>query len=207
MDKTGNEVKGWNFKTKNSKISDKLQHFVVGSKDYILYPAKDKNLALLARNGKTRVNYNVTSEFSSQSLQVDKKGTLYGITFEGKLWRGTLEGNAIELTLPNLISNSKFLIDKNTLIYSNEKNIFIVDEKFDLLHTFELANRIEDISTFNDNLIIKTNTAIYVWKDGEIKEGTPIETNGLTTANDLDKDGKINLMISRDAFLYNFEIE
>ena len=93
------------------------------------------------------------------------------------------------------------------MIYSNEKNIFIVDEKFDLLHTFELANRIEDISTFNDNLIIKTSAAIYVWKDGEIKEGTPIEANGLTAANDLDKDGKINLIISRDAFLYNFEIE
>jgi hypothetical protein len=207
LDKKGDEVKGWGFKARNSKISDKLQHFVVGSKDYILYPAKDKNLALLARNGKTRVNYNITSEFSSQSLQVDKKGTLYGITSEGKLWRGTLEGNAIELTLPNLISNSRFLIDKNTLIYSNEKNIFIVDEKFDLLHTFELANRIEDINTFNDNLIIKTSVAIYVWKDGKIKEGTPIETNGLTVANDLDKDGKINLIISRDAFIYNFEIE
>ena len=112
LDKKGNEVKGWGFKANNSNITDKLQHFVVGGKDYILYPAKDKNLALLARNGKIRVSYNPPSEFNSQALQVDKKGTLYGVTFEGKLWRGTLDGNTTELPLPNLITNSKFLIDK-----------------------------------------------------------------------------------------------
>ena len=207
LDKKGDEVKGWGFKANSSSRSDKLQHFVVGGKDYILYPAKDKNLALLARNGKIRVSYNPPSEFNSQALQVDKKGTLYGITFEGKLWRGTLDGNTTEFPLPNLITNSKFLIDKNTLIYSNEKSIFIVDEKFNLLHTFELANSIKDIRTFNNNLIIKTNTAIYVWEDGKIKEGTPIETDGFTAVNDLDKDGKLNLISSRDAFLYNFEIE
>ena len=46
-----------------------------------------------------------------------------------------------------------------------------------------------------------------MWKDGKIKEGTPIETDGFTAVNDLDKDGKLNLISSRDAFLYNFEIE
>ena len=38
-------------------------------------------------------------------------------------------------------------------------------------------------------------------------EGTPIETDSFTSVCDLDKDGKTNLIISRDAFLYNFEIE
>ena len=42
---------------------------------------------------------------------------------------------------------------------------------------------------------------------GEIKKGTPITTDGFAKVDDIDKDGKLNLIISRDAFLYNFEIE
>ena len=57
------------------------------------------------------------------------------------------------------------------------------------------------------NLIVITDKELYVWKNGEIKEGTPVTTDGFTQVGDIDKDGKLNLIISRDAFLYNFEIE
>ena len=57
------------------------------------------------------------------------------------------------------------------------------------------------------NLIVITDKELYVWKNGEIKKGTPITTDGFAKVDDIDKDGKLNLIISRDAFLYNFEIE
>ena len=207
FDKKGNEVKGWNFKAKSSTITENVQHFVVGSKDYILCPAKDKNLALVARNGKERVSYNNITEFNKQSLQVDKNGMLFGITSEGKLWRGKLDGNATEMPVANLSANSRFLLYGNKFIYSTNKTIFVVDEKFDLLDSFEFENTIREITTFKDIIVVVTSKEIYLWKDGEIMEGTPIETDSFTSVCDLDKDGKTNLIISRDAFLYNFEIE
>ena len=164
-------------------------------------------MKLLKRDGTKRVSYTNIPVFNNSPLQLDENGTLYGITKDGKLWRGTLDGNTTELPLPNLISESKFLVNKNIFIYNNKQSVFIVNEEFDLLHTFELEHNIKDITTYNDNLIIKTNTTIYVWKEGEIRKGTPIETDGFTVGNDLDKDGKLNLIISRNSFLYNFEVE
>ena len=207
FDKKGHQVKGWNFKAQNSTITENTQHFVVDNKDYILYPAKNKNLSLLARNGKGRVSYNNIPEFNKQSLQVDKNGMLYGITNEGKLWRGKLDGNATEMPVDNLNANSKFLLHDNKFIYSSDKTIFVVDEKYDLLYSSELNNTIQEVTTFKDIIVVVTSKEIYLWEDGEIMEGTPIETDGFSSVCDLDKDGKINIIISRDAFLYNFEIE
>ena len=161
----------------------------------------------MARNGTKRVSYTSIPIFNDAPLQIAKDGTLYGITNEGRLWRGTLDGNATQLPLSNLNPNSKFLMIDNSLVFSNDKSVFVMNEKFEYLHNFDVANNIVEISNFNGNLIVKTNEAIYVWKNGEIKEGMPIETDGFTAVNDLDKDGKLNLIISRDNFLYNFEIE
>jgi hypothetical protein len=207
FDKKGHEINGWNFKEKNSTITENAQHFVVGSKDYILYPAKDKNLSLLARDGKERVSYNNIPEFNKQSLQVDKNGMIYGITNEGKLWRGKLDGNATKIPVTNLNANSKFLLYDNKFIYSSDKTIFVIDEKFDLLHSFELNNTIQEITTFKNIIVVITSKEIYLWKDGQIMKGTPIETDRFTSVCDLDKDGKTNVIISRGTFLYNFEIE
>ena len=207
FDKKAKAVSGWKFKKTNSKLGEPVKHFVQNGKDYILYTSKDKNTQLLARNGTKRVSYNSIPTFTDVALQTDSEGTLYGITNEGKLWRAKVDGNATELPLPNLIPNSKFLITDNNLIYSNDKTVFVLDKKFELLHTFNVADKVEEISHYNGNLVIKTTAAIYVCEDGEIKEGTPIETDRFTLVNDLDKDGKLNLIISRDAFLYNFEIE
>ena len=44
------------------------------------------------------------------------------------------------------------------------------------------------------------------WKDGEMKDGTPIVTDGFAEVSDIDNDGKLNLIISRDTFIFNFEI-
>ena len=75
------------------------------------------------------------------------------------------------------------------------------------MNSFEFENTIREITTFKDIIVVVTSKEIYLWKDGEIMEGTPIETDSFTSVCDLDKDGKTNLIISRDAFLYNFEIE
>ena len=105
------KVKGWDFTNNQSIILEELEHFIVGNKDYILYPSVN-NIALLARNGKIRVNYNTDANFTTQRLQIDKKGTVYGITSEGMLWRGNIDGNTTEIPLNDLDNNSKFIISQ-----------------------------------------------------------------------------------------------
>ena len=113
----------------------------------------------------------------------------------------------------NFMFNIFFIINSidtktnKKFIYTNDKMVYVMDNKFELLHSFEAANTIKEISTFQGNLIVITSKELYVWKDGAIKEGTPIITDGFAQVDDIDKDGKLNLIISRNAFLYNFEIE
>jgi hypothetical protein len=208
IDKKGKKVKGWNFTNNKSIILEELQHFIVENKDYILYPS-DNNIALLARNGKTRVNYNTDANFNSQKLQIDKEGTVYGITSEGMLWRGSLDGNTTETPLNDLDRKSKFIISQKNgnLIYTNEEKLFILDNKFNLLYTNKIKDHIKEIYTYNNNLILVSSKELYILENGIIKKGTPITTDGLTTISDLDKDNKVNIIINRDAFLYNYEIE
>ena len=211
-DKKGIQVKGWKYKAIQNIIHDKLQYFTKNSKDYILCPSKDKNLSLLARNGSRRVIYNTDASFTKNPLQLDHHGTLYGITNDEKLWRGTLDGNSTEIFLTNLTNDSKFIINnidtktEQEFVYTNDKKVFIVDEEFDLLHSFEVADIIKEIFTFNGNLVVLTDIELYVWKDGEMKDGTPIVTDGFAEVSDIDNDGKLNLIISRDTFIFNFEI-
>ena len=129
------------------------------------------------------------------------------------MWKANVNENATKIPLPNLTKNSLFIINSigtktdKEFIYTSDKTVFVVDDKFEFLHSFEVASSIQEISTFMGNLIVITDKELYVWKNGEIKKGTPITTDGFTQVDDIDKDGKLNLIISRDAFLYNFEIE
>ncbi len=211
--KDGSQVKGWKYKGNKGLIKGKLSHFTVQGKDYILCPSKEKGIVLLARNGSERVSFNKETTFTKQPLQLYSDGSIYTITKQGKLWRGNVNGNATEIPLPNLTENSLFIINSidtktnKKFIYTNDKMVYVMDNKFELLHSFEAANTIKEISTFQGNLIVITSKELYVWKDGAIKEGTPIITDGFAQVDDIDKDGKLNLIISRNAFLYNFEIE
>ena len=92
-------------------------------------------------------------------------------------------------------------------IYTNEEKLFILDNKFNLLYTNKIKDHIKEIYTYNNNLILVSSKELYILENGIIKKGTPITTDGLTTISDLDKDNKVNIIINRDAFLYNYEIE
>ena len=213
LKKDGSKVKGWKYKGKNGLIKGKLSHFTVQGKDYILCPSKEKEIVLLARNGSERVSFNKEVVFTKHPFRLSNDGSIYNITKQGKLWRANVNGNATEIPLPNLTKNSLFIINSigtktdKEFIYTSDKTVFVVNDKFEFLHSFEVASSIQEISTFMGNLIVITDKELYVWKNGEIKKGTPITTDGFAKVDDIDKDGKLNLIISRDAFLYNFEIE
>ena len=101
LDKKGEVIKGWKYEKNKNRITKKLQNFKVGNKDYILAERNNSTTQLLAINGSERVKFKQNIQFNENSISIDKNGTLYAITSEGKLWRGFIDGNSSQLTLSN----------------------------------------------------------------------------------------------------------
>jgi len=212
LDVKGKQVKGWKYKKQQNRIIASAQYFKVNSKDYILQETANSTCKLLAINGTERVSYESEATFNGHPLQIDHHGTLHGITFEGKLWRGTINGNATELSIPEMNNHSLFVINniditgETQYIITNDKSIFIINEVFEILHSFQLEEKIQQLFTSRGHIVLATSTQLYLYKEGAVVEGFPIDTDGFFNISDIDGNGKINIINSKHGSLYNYEL-
>ncbi len=210
LDKKGEIVKGWKYNKNSNRIKQSPHHFRIGANDYILVECNNSGAQLLAINGSKRVSFEHGIQFNDNPMQIDKQGTLYAITSEGKLWRGTLDGNSSQLSLPNLASHSLFTIQekggKKQFIYTNKKSVFIVNVNFEEVYSFEVANNITNLLIDNKGLVITTANELYLWDANEITEGFPIATDGYFNIADIDNNGRANILNTRNGFIYNYEL-
>ena len=210
LDKKGKKIKGWKYEKNNKRINKKLQNFRVGNKDYILAERNNSNTQLLAINGSERVRFEQGIQFNENPIRLDKNGTLYAITSEGKLWRGTLDGNSSQLTLSNLAANSLFTIDETgkekQFIYTNNNMVFILNTNFETIHSFELNNNITNLEINNRGLIFTNENELYLCNTDGVEEGFPITSDGYFNISDIDNNGKTNLINTKNGFIYNYEL-
>ena len=210
LDKKGKKVKGWKYAKNSNRIKQTPQYFKTGTKDYILAERNNSTTQLLAINGSGRVQFEQGIQFNGSPIRLEKNGTLYAITTEGKLWRGTLDGNSSQLSLPNLVASSLFLVEEKEnekqFIYTNNKRVFIVNTDFETIHSFELANNITSLSSNNKGLMITSNNELYLWNIDGVMEGFPIDSDGYFNMGDIDNNGKMNLLNTKNGFIYNYEL-
>ncbi len=218
LDKKGKDVKGWKYEVTTDNIKESPRHFRVGTKDYILAATQNSNTRLLALNGSERVSFETNIQFTNNPTQIDNNGTLYNITTEGKLWKGTTNGNATTITVPNLSSNSKLLhtqlVFNNTetsnsqLAYTNNNQLFIIDTKeFNNLQSFTLNSEIIALSAMTNNIYATTTKQhLYLFNSSGIIEGFPIATDGYFNMVDLNNNSKINILNVKNGFIYSYEL-
>ena len=210
LDKKGKRIKGWKYEKNNNRIIKKLQNFRIGTKDYILAERNNSNTQLLAINGSERVRFEQGIQFNGKPIRIDKDGTLYAITSEGKLWRGDLDGNTSQLTLSNLAANSLFVIyekvNEKKFIYTYNNIVFILNTNFETIHSFELENNITNLVTNNKGIIFTSGNELYLWNTDGIAEGFPITSDGYFNIEDINNNGKINLINTKNGFIYNYEL-
>ena len=211
IDKKGKIVKGWKYINNDINIKQTPRHFVIDSDDYIIAESNNSNTQLLAINGSKRVDYKIGENFNGNKMTIDKSGTIYAITNNGKLWRGDLNGNSNKISLPKLDSSSLFLINEQQLnkkyIFTNREMLFILDENFKEENYFDLKSKITDLSINNYGLMITTESKeLYMIKNKKIAEGFPININGYFNISDIDNNGKTNIITSKNGFIFNYEL-
>ena len=211
LNKKGKKIKGWKYEKNNNKINKKLQYFKVGTKDYILAERNGSKTQLLAINGSERVKFEKDILFNGNTISIDKEGTIYSITNDGKLWRGYLDGNSSQLTLSNLVNNSLFVVNESgkekQFIYTNNNRIFILNSNFETINSIDLTNNITNLLTNNKDVIFTTKDELYLWNTDGFLEGFPIKSDGYFNIDDIDNNGKINLINTKNGFIYNYELK
>lgn len=219
IDKKGKSVKGWKHIKNSNRIKQTPYHFRVGTKDYILAERNNSNTQLLAINGSERVKFEAGVQFNNNPIQIDKEGTLYAITTEGKLWRATLDGNASSTILPELTAESKLvcakiikdkvLSDPNStnLIFSNGSKLNIIDAlNFKSIYTFTLDSKIKLIKKAGEFVGVCTQNKLYLYNTYGLVDGFPIDSDGYFDIRDIDNNNKINLINTKNGFIYNYEL-
>ena len=211
LNKKGKEIKGWKYEKNNNIINNKIQYFKVGTKDYILAERNSSSTQLLAINGSERVNYEKNILFNGNNIRIDKEGTLYSITKDGKLWRGYLDGNSSQLELSDLGTNSLFVVSESEkekqFIYTNNNRIFILNSNFETINSLDLTNNITNLLINSNNIIFTTKDELYLWNKNKFLEGFPIKSDGYFNIEDIDNDEKINLINTKNGFIYNYELK
>ncbi|MDC3305469.1 hypothetical protein OAV36_00955 [Flavobacteriales bacterium] len=219
LDKKGKKVKGWKYEKNSNRIQQTPNYYRIGTKDYIIAERNNSSTQLLAINGSERVKFEEGIQFNNNPIQKDKNGTLYAITTEGRLWRGTLDANSSTTILPELNSSSKLLCAKivkdkvlsepnsYNLIYSNNSQLYIIDVlDFKSIYSFTLDSEITSIKKAGEFLGVTTKNKLYLYNTYGLVDGFPIDSDGFFNIDDIDNNNKVNLINSKNGFIYNYEL-
>lgn len=208
LDRKGKKVIGWKYQ-KNNKIIKELKHFKVGDKDYIAKVSK-KEIELLAINGSSRLKFKSSGNIMIQNeIILDKNRNLLFINSANKLLICNLDGNSSEISIESLDTSSSLAYNKinNQLLFSNNNELFFLNKNFEKENTIIFNNEILDITTYKEYNILTTKNEIILLKNNAIVKGTPLKYDGKFTVSKLSENDKINILLTRNKILYNYELE
>lgn len=202
----GTSVTGFDYKNTSEIIKTQPKHFRIGNKDYIVF-ATDKNMKILNRRGKVRVDVKDNIRISDNSIFLHKnkftttnrKGELVQVNTKGEILRKQLD----LITDHNIDATSKTLVS----LSDNELRI--------------RSNRIElDFGSYTKPKIFYLNDKIYVTTtDGETNKvylfdsqgqaipNFPIYGNSSAVLSNLDYDRNVELIVlGNDNTLLSYKI-
>jgi hypothetical protein len=224
----GSLLDGWEFGQSESEVTQPVNHFKIGDKDFLVFGDRFKTY-ILDRKGNTRVeadtyfhrsannNYqlNVSADALGPSfVATDTAGKVYFIGFNGIVKTVELGkfSNRHFFDFKDLDGDRKpefiFLEDEKLIVFSNNQSK-LFSFKFGesivskpLIYQFSGTDRKIGIVSRNENLIYLINN------NGELYEGFPLQGNTPFSIGDFgDSLSRFNLIVgSGDNFLYNYRV-
>ncbi|MFN8258226.1 MAG: DUF3352 domain-containing protein [Bacteroidales bacterium] len=225
---TGSKVDGWAFNETQSEVVLPAQHFLIDSKDYIIFSDKT-NTYIVNRRGETRVEVKSPFERSANSSFFFEKGNAgEGSRFVtsgkfGEVYFVFLDGQVKKMNFGEFSENHRFVYtdldgdgknyfiftDKNKLtVYNRDKSVRF-ENKFDenlenSLNIYKITKNLKfiGVSPAGENKIyLLTNK-------GETVKGFPMQGAGRFSITKLvsskDNEG-LNVIVGGDGnFLYNY---
>lgn len=204
-DKFHKKVNGWKYELLDENIINSLKHFTVNNRDYIMAYLENR-LLMLARNGSVRNNFATNLVYAPQ---FDGNKFIYSVTKTGKLWKSDFNEMSYEIEIPNLTDSSLLFVNSDEdfkIIYTNGMNtIYFINEQLENIGEIKIKEKISNIKFYKNKLIIISDKKAYLWENDFLK-GSPIATDGYLNLDDIDNDGKMNIINIQKGSVYNYEI-
>ena len=194
----GNAIKGFDFENAKSEIVKAPKHIRLGNKDYILIAEESGKLNILSRQGKIRVpvtenlNFSENDWYGSNSnfVSTEPDQNLVKITQSGTVQKQNL----------NLAENNRLVAEDDILVYLNENELVINDQKIAL--DFGLYTDPQIFQIGRKTYVSVTDTQakkVYVYdKNGQLLPGFPIFGTSQVDIANADLDKRMELLVKGD---------
>jgi hypothetical protein len=226
----GNLLDGWEFGQSESLVTQPLNHFRFGNRDFIVFGDSYKTY-ILDRRGEARVNVDAYFPRSlnnnySLSTSADANGpSIVTTDTTGKVYFIGFNGTVRMVELPGKFTNRHFFDYKDLTGDNKPEYIFIEEDRLTayspdesklftyrfgkpirsgpLFYQFSSTDRKLGVVSRDENLIYLINS------NGELYEGFPLQGNTpFSIGNFGDSLSRFNLIVgSGDNFLYNYRVK
>ncbi|OBQ52171.1 ribonuclease HII [Tamlana sp. s12] len=196
-DGKGSHVKGFTYKSTNSDIICKPEHFRISGKDYIVFKTKTK-LHILNRTGKTRVKTQEFHSFSDEPVFL-YNGNFTSTSTDGHLVSTDPKGGMSKQNL-NLSENHGLQTTSKTLVAQSENKLTIKDKTIEL----DFGQYTKPSLFYINNKIYVSTTDIQAHKvylfdsQSELLPNFPVYGNGPIALEQIDKDNKLEFVTKGD---------
>ncbi len=227
-DKTGKIVEGWSFSGTEGTVNQPIQHYRIGTKDYIVF-ADQMRVYILDRRGNTRVNPDQQFAGSRNNPlvldgQSPKGARLVTTDVNGKIWSVYFNGDVESIELDKFGPDHYFKLEDLNLdgrkdyifadgkklgVYqSDEKTIFEKTLKGNISHApsiYRFPGNTKEIG-----IVCRELEEIHLFlPDGALHEGFPLRGRTQFTIGYLNRSSRqFNLLVGGDnLFLYNYSVK
>lgn len=228
--KEGNLLQGWEFGTAESEVTQPVNHFRIGDKDFLVFGDRYKTY-ILDRRGKTRVS---TSAFFERSpynnywldlppagqspalVTTDTTGQVYFIGFNGQV-RTVKPPDPF--TGQHYFGYTDLNGDrKGEFIYVQDKKLTVYNHDFSGLFTYTFQTPVLSrpqvyqfsATDYKLGVVSRNENRIYLFNNnGDLYNGFPLQGNTPFSIGQFgDTLSRFNLIVgSSDNFLYNYRVK
>ncbi|MDB2674938.1 hypothetical protein N9Y90_00195 [Flavobacteriales bacterium] len=213
--KNGEQVTGWKFEPMKNPITHQVKYFSVSGRDFIYAVDNSGNVSVVGRSGVRRSkihNIPITDDFYVD----EKSGHIYSSDSAGNIFQTNLNNATKKKIKTSEMDFHKFVAAK----FNNDDLMDLLISDGEEVECFNLENKIMsfDVASekapkvfkFKDKSIIgiSSNGYCHLYSSDESPlTKKPLFGGGEFVCVDLDKDGKLNLIVINENILNNYTLE
>lgn len=208
-DAQGKKVKGWKYKS-TDQVIEHLEHFKVGSRDYILSVSSRGSVQLLKRNGKVRKNLSKLNDLSNKGIAVKIKASLdrskiYYHNNKNEILSYSLAGKSEEIGVLPENPDSVIFEDINSdgklefiAVYKESLRLFNSQSEMEWYHSCSV--NIDDIAFYKLGKgklgigLLSGDDFSLLDRKGKVRPGFPIQSDLLPSIGDSKRNGNMHMI-------------
>jgi len=226
--KEGALLNGWSFGQSESEVTQPVNHFRIGDKDFLVFGDRFRTY-ILDRKGNTRVNTELffpRSAHNNYYPDLPRDGTSPGVVTTdttGRVYRINFNGEVKTIDLGHFSGDHYFDCKDLTgdgvmeYIYLDRNKLSVFSQDKTELFTYKFKEIIDNrpsIYQFSSGdrklgVVCRKENRVYLFNsNGKLYDGFPIQGNTpFSIGNFGDSLSRFNLVVgSRDNFLYNYRV-